>query len=215
MPNDEIATTHQRLVEQVMSDERLLGLLPDDLSGVLLDWTIAHLDAAAATTTSTTDLQAQADLIRTQARRIATAAADAGDDRAALAARLNQAAPSIAQNAARSRVGAAGTGDSSLRSDGSSAGETSSVPNRIQEQPVEKAVVPGAATMPASDAAPFQRPLSGDAEPGVIQGKETATSVATNTMTKSPEQPIENSPSDSLRRTLKRLRSLFTWGGIR
>jgi hypothetical protein len=88
MPDDAIAAAHQRAVEQTMSDERLLGVLPDDLSRVMLDWVIAQLNQSAADAAGVDDFERTADRIRQQARTVADASADAGDDAAALSARL-------------------------------------------------------------------------------------------------------------------------------
>ncbi|MGD9894746.1 MAG: hypothetical protein AB7R89_22085 [Dehalococcoidia bacterium] len=98
MPDEAIAAAHERAVEQVMSDEHLLGTLPDDLSQALLDWVIARYDQAAADAPGVDTFKSRADAIRHQARTIADASAEAGDDRAALLARL-RAADAVADEA--------------------------------------------------------------------------------------------------------------------
>jgi hypothetical protein len=92
-----IASAHKQLAEQLMSDERLLGALPEDAAGVLLDWALARLDAASAAADDVNAFTAAAAAIRRQARAEADAAADRGDDAAALAERLRPMPAHLAQ----------------------------------------------------------------------------------------------------------------------
>jgi hypothetical protein len=89
--SDEISAAHERMAEQVMSDERLLSVLPDDASERLLDWTLRGLDAAAANASDAEDFLTRADALRAQARRIADAAAGSDGDPGALEALLTAA----------------------------------------------------------------------------------------------------------------------------
>jgi hypothetical protein len=101
MTRDEIAAAHQRMVEQVSSDERLLGLLPEDLSRMLLDWAVRRLDGAKERAASVDDYYAEADAIRAEAMRIASAGAKEADDATALVARLSRAeAPAVPRTGA-------------------------------------------------------------------------------------------------------------------
>jgi hypothetical protein len=95
MSDDTIDAAHVRMAEQLMSDERVLGTLPEDAAGVLLDWALARLDAAAAAAADVNAFAAAADAIRRDMRAQADAAADRGDDAAALAAHLGS-APAVA-----------------------------------------------------------------------------------------------------------------------
>lgn len=86
--DNELAEAHRRIVEEAISDERVLGALPEDASRTLLDWEISRLDAAASASADAVSFLEQADAIRTAARAIASAAAADGDDGVALAQRL-------------------------------------------------------------------------------------------------------------------------------
>lgn len=211
MPNDEIAAAHRRLVEQVMSDERLLGLLPDNLSTILLNRTIARLDAAAVTATSAAELEAKADTIRSQARRVAAAAADAGDDESALTARLDELAPPVAREVTPSQVGAASTGDGGVPRGSSVARPPPPAPERSEEPTVAVVAAPGDVTVSSSSATDRRR--SPDSNPGaaVAQGGESEPSPPINTAPNTSQQRTEGSLSGSLRHTLRRLRSSFGW----
>ena len=76
----EVASAHERMVEQVMSDERLLGALPEDAAGRLLDWAVQRLTAAAEAADSLAAYEVMADAIRGEARQTADAVADQGGD---------------------------------------------------------------------------------------------------------------------------------------
>jgi hypothetical protein len=90
MSDAAVAAAHERMAEQLMSDERILGALPEDSAGVLLDWALARLDDAADTADSVDAFAAAADAIRREARTEADAAADRGDDAAALTTYLRE-----------------------------------------------------------------------------------------------------------------------------
>jgi hypothetical protein len=79
MPDDAIEDMHQRLAEQIMSDERLLGVLPEEATRRVLDHALARLDAAAARAVSVEALEATAAAIRTAAWHIVEQAAAAPD----------------------------------------------------------------------------------------------------------------------------------------
>ena len=98
-----IADAHRRVVEQVMGDERLLGALPEEAAGRLLDWAVGRLDAAAARAPNAETFYAEADGVRARAREIADAVAAEGGDVDVLERRLDQAG-------ARAGVVAAGKG---------------------------------------------------------------------------------------------------------
>jgi hypothetical protein len=91
MPDEAIAAAHEQAVEQVMSDERLLGVLPDDLSKTLLDWVTTRIGQAAEHAPNVDAFWNEADAIRHRARTLADDSADAGDDATALMARLRSA----------------------------------------------------------------------------------------------------------------------------
>jgi hypothetical protein len=89
MNGDTVADRHRRMAEQISSDERILGVLPEDAASVLLDWSLARLgDAAAAAGDDAAWFEQEAEAIREQTRAEADAAAERGDDGAALAAYL-------------------------------------------------------------------------------------------------------------------------------
>ena len=71
-----------------MSDERVLGVLPDDTAPVLLDWALARLDDLAAHAPDIASFDASAEALRQEMRVAADAAAARGDDAATLAANL-------------------------------------------------------------------------------------------------------------------------------
>jgi phosphatidylserine/phosphatidylglycerophosphate/cardiolipin synthase-like enzyme len=103
----EVSAAYRRAVEQVSSDERLLGVLPDELSQTVLDWTVDKLKGARDSTQDATTFNLAADDIRLRARRIAGEAAAAGDDKQSLVARLkvaDGAAPSATPAVAGDRV---------------------------------------------------------------------------------------------------------------
>jgi hypothetical protein len=72
-------------VEQLSSDERILGALPEDAAGVLLNWAVARLDATAASAPDEAAFATAADAVFSQARQIADEAAGRGDDAETLA----------------------------------------------------------------------------------------------------------------------------------
>ncbi|MGH2599086.1 MAG: phospholipase D-like domain-containing protein [Dehalococcoidia bacterium] len=114
----EVSAAYRRAVEQVSSDELLLGVLPDYLSQTVLDWTIDRLKAARTSTNDATTFNLAADDIRLRARRIAGEAAAAADDKQALIARLKAvdgAAPSAPPVVAVDRATRNGEGTASAR----------------------------------------------------------------------------------------------------
>ena len=113
MNRDAIAGAHRRTVEQVTSDERLLGLLPEELAGPLVRWIEARLDAAASAAASVDAYLSRADEIRAEARRIADAADHQSDDVSAFLERLKAAnsggvSPRRSQRTAGARTTASG-----------------------------------------------------------------------------------------------------------
>jgi hypothetical protein len=84
----DIAEARERWAEQFMSDEHVLGLLPEEAARLLLDAAIARLDAAAVDARAVETLNAAANAIRRQARALAEAAAGADDPAAYLHAHL-------------------------------------------------------------------------------------------------------------------------------
>ena len=92
----EVAAAHERMVEQTMSDERLLGALPEDAAGRLLDWAVQRLTTAAETAHDLSSYEAAADAVRQEARQIADGVAEEGGDLEALERRLSPvAAPTL------------------------------------------------------------------------------------------------------------------------
>lgn len=87
------ASAYEHAAEQAMSDEHVVGALPDDASHTLLDWQLARLREAASESSTEEEFEEWAQAIRVEARSVADAAAEAGDDSAALSARLGQAQP--------------------------------------------------------------------------------------------------------------------------
>jgi hypothetical protein len=100
--HDEIADLRDRLVEQLSSDERLLGTLPEEASRLVLNDAISRLDAAAAGAASSEALSARADVIRSEARALVDRAAGAADPEAFVRGALHrdEAAPAGATPAA-------------------------------------------------------------------------------------------------------------------
>lgn len=88
MSDDTIASAHRRLAEQLMSDERVLGALPEEAANVLLTWALARLDAAAEEATDAAAFLAAAESIRQQVRATADEASARDDAAAALSERL-------------------------------------------------------------------------------------------------------------------------------
>ena len=93
MNDDAIAAAHERSAEQLMSDERLLGVLPEDATDLLLRWALDRLDAAAVEAPDPEAFAARADAIHREARAVADDAAATGGDAATLAERLGMAYP--------------------------------------------------------------------------------------------------------------------------
>jgi hypothetical protein len=79
MPHDAIADARERWAEQFMSDERLLGAVPEEAARLLLDAGLCRLDAAARRAASVADLDAAAGAILRALRRLA-AHAEATND---------------------------------------------------------------------------------------------------------------------------------------
>ncbi len=79
MPHDAIADARERWAEQLMSDERLLGAVPEEAARLLLDIGLCRLDAAAARATSVAELDAAAGAILRDLRRLAARAEAAAD----------------------------------------------------------------------------------------------------------------------------------------
>jgi hypothetical protein len=77
-----IEDARERLVEQLMSDERLLGALPEDAARILLDRAIARLDDAAARAGDAAEFASAAEAIRAEARALAGRAAESPDPEA-------------------------------------------------------------------------------------------------------------------------------------
>ena len=88
---DAIEQARARASEGIASDERLIGLLPDDLSEQLLRWTLERFQAHASGATSVEEIERAMGEARSAARTLGEAAADAGDDANALRARLDAA----------------------------------------------------------------------------------------------------------------------------
>lgn len=76
---DDRADARERWAEQLMSDERLLGVLPEDAARLVLDHALARLDHAAERAASAADVTAAAEAIRTQARALVEQAAATDD----------------------------------------------------------------------------------------------------------------------------------------
>ena len=91
---DEIAAARARWTEQFMSDEQLLGDLPDDAARLLLDHTLARLDAAASQAAAVAALDMAAESLRTDALALAEQASATGDPEAFLRAAVEGVAES-------------------------------------------------------------------------------------------------------------------------
>lgn len=89
----DIADARDRWAEQLGSDERVLGAVPEEAAGLLLAHGLARLDAAAAVAGSVEDLDAAAESIRAEMRRLADEAAAADDAHAFLLTTLGGAPP--------------------------------------------------------------------------------------------------------------------------
>ena len=100
MTRREIEAAHRRMVEQVTSDERLLGALPEDLSEPLVRWLVARLDSAAARVATVQAYDAEADVLRREARRLTDSAEREGDDAGAFRRRLDAASRRIKRRTA-------------------------------------------------------------------------------------------------------------------
>ena len=75
MSLDEIAAAHRRTVERVMSDESLLGALPEEDAQRLLDWTVRRLRVARDAAGRVSEYETAADAVIQEARRHAEEAA--------------------------------------------------------------------------------------------------------------------------------------------
>lgn len=79
MSHDAIADARERWAEQFMSDERLLGAVPEEAARLLLDAGLCRLDAAAARAASVAELDGVASTILRDLRRLATRAETSAD----------------------------------------------------------------------------------------------------------------------------------------
>lgn len=86
-----IESAHTAAAEQLLSDETILGAVPDDVANVIVNHALARLELATAGTGSVEAFQSAFDQIRTEARTIAEEAAAREDDAASLQARLDAA----------------------------------------------------------------------------------------------------------------------------
>jgi hypothetical protein len=91
--DEPIREARERMAEQLQSDERLLGVLPEAATELVLDHALARLDAAAAHAPDVDGLSAAFDEIRGDARALVDEAAAAADPVAAVQARIAPAAP--------------------------------------------------------------------------------------------------------------------------
>lgn len=189
MPDEAIAAAHEQAVEQVMSDERLLGVLPDDLSQTLLDWVIAQFGRAAERAPNVEAFWNEADAIRFQARTLADASADAGDNAAALLARLRSAESSIDE--------ALPTPDAVILPSGSVPTPSPTVQQEVSAPVPVPTTPPAAGSSSAPPSEPIGRPHGSGAMPS------------------QKRPPITRSLRLSWRRTYRRFRGLFGTGGSR
>jgi hypothetical protein len=190
MPDEAVAAAHEQAVEQVMSDERLLGVLPDDLSQTLLDWVNAQVGQAAERSPNVYAFWSAVDAIRMQARTLADASADAGDDMAALLTRLRSAEAVADETSPRSTGIVQPTTPATVRA-----------PTTVEQ--VAPAAAPAQSVPSAAgiNPAPPRKPTSQPRGP-VETPKRT-------------RPPITTSLRSSFRRTYRRFRSLFRTGGSR
>jgi hypothetical protein len=189
MPDEAIAAAHEQAVEQVMSDERLLGVLPGDLSQTLLDWVIAQIGRAAERARNVDAFWSNVNAIRLQARTLADASADAGDDTTALLTRLHSGEAPI-------------DGASPLPA----AVAQPSTPALIETPTIEG----GASASALASKAP---PMAGiDAAPSREQSSHPGGPGATPKQTRPPNR---TSLLSSFQRTYRRFRALFWTGGSR
>jgi hypothetical protein len=196
MPDEAIAAAHERAVEQVMSDERLLGVLPDDLSRRLLDWVRAQIGQAAERAPNVEAFRNEVDAIRHRARTLADASADAGDDAVAFIDRL-QSADAVSGNGPSESIG---IDQQHL--------PTATIPIETGQQrsaPVTDSV-PNAEHKVLAPAPTIRR----SAEPMSAPVAQHNGSVATPHR---PRPPIATSLRSSLRRSLRRFRDLLRAGG--
>ncbi len=84
--DDAIQAARGRLAEQLLSDERILGAVPEDAARLLLDRALAALDAAVTAAPDTGTFTQTAEAIRRHARDLADTAAAADDPAVAIAA---------------------------------------------------------------------------------------------------------------------------------
>ncbi len=82
----DVEVARGRLAEQLMSDERILGAVPEDAARLLLDRALAALDATANAAADEAAFAQTGEAIRQAARAIADAAAEAEDPAAVIAA---------------------------------------------------------------------------------------------------------------------------------
>jgi hypothetical protein len=79
MSHDAIADARDRWAEQFMSDERLLGAVPEEAARLLLDVGLCRLDAAAARAADVAELDAAAGAILRDLRRLVASAEATAD----------------------------------------------------------------------------------------------------------------------------------------
>lgn len=85
---DDMAAARERLAEQLMSDERVLGALPEDLTRLVLDHALKRLDAAAASARSESEFAAAGEAIRLETRALVDRAAESDKPEAVVRAAL-------------------------------------------------------------------------------------------------------------------------------
>lgn len=89
--DERIADTRDRLAEQLMSDERLLGVLPEEATRLALDHALAQLTAAAALSADPEALRAAFETIRADIRALVDQAASVADPTAFIRAQITPA----------------------------------------------------------------------------------------------------------------------------
>jgi hypothetical protein len=210
----EVAAAHERMVEQLMSDERLLGALPEEAAGRLLDWAVGRLTAAAETAGSAAAYEAMADTIRQEARRTADGVADEGGDLRTLerwlSRQMDTAAPGSAGVPARPRSRA-------RRPEPRRASSKSAAP--AEESTAAEATVPALTqpdtAPPAADSAPTpalgptieveERQAEAPPTPTEPGPRSDATDAADDGRTAGPADELREALDDAV----ERLRSLF------
>ena len=100
MASDSVADARERWAEQLMSDEHVLGAVPEEAARLLLDYALARLDDAAARATTTDSLDTETEAIQAQARALAEQAAGAEDPEGYVRAALGSAGTEAAVTSA-------------------------------------------------------------------------------------------------------------------